>query len=101
MNKENRQRVEQQVQLGWKVPVAAKETFASFCSKVGSVTQDDCAGALTIWPYLPSEIREQAKLAAKGLVEVEPAFWEDFQAGLRMALRAQANNPQGKRGKKS
>ncbi len=100
MNKEDVDKIEQQVQLGWKVPVAAKENFAKFCNKVGAVIQDDCAGALMIWPYLPSEIREQAKLAAKGLVEVEPGLWEDFQAGLRMALRAQANNPQGKRGKK-
>ncbi len=92
--------IDEQVQLGWKVPLAVKENFTTFSNKVGTLIQEDCAGALTIWPYLPSEIREQAKLAAKGLVEVDPAFWEDFRSGLRMALRGQANNPPKKRGKK-
>ncbi len=92
--------VDEQTQLGWRVPVKVRDTFAKFASEIGTVTQEDCAGALTIWPYLPSEIREQAKLAAKGLVEVDPAFWEDFRSGVRMALRAQANNPPQRRGKK-
>ncbi len=100
MSKEDVDGIEQQVQLGWKVPVAAKENFATFCNEVGAVIQEDCAGALTVWPYLPAEIREQAKLAAKGLGEVDAGFWEDYQAGLRTALRAQANSLQGKRGKK-
>ena len=85
--------VDEVVQLGWKVPIEVRDSFAAFSNKMGTVIQEDCAGALTIWPSLPAEIREQAKLVAKGLLEVDPALWEDFQSGLRMALRARTNNP--------
>lgn len=91
---------DEQTQLGWKVPLKVKDDFAKFSNKVGTVIQEDCAGALTIWPYLPSEIREQAKLAAKGIADVEPAFWEDFRSGVRVALKGQANNPPGTQEKK-
>ena len=92
--------IDEHVQLGWKVPLEVRENFTKFSNKTGTLIQEDCAGALMIWPYLPAEVREQAKLAAKGLVEVEPAFWEDFRSGVRMALRGQTNTQLKTQGKK-
>lgn len=85
--------VDEQVQLGWKVPLEVRDAFTKFANMVGNVIQEDCAGALTIWPYLPSEVRERAKLVAKGLVEDDPEFWEVFQSGVQLGLRARTNTP--------
>ena len=92
--------VDEVVQLGWKVPIGVRDSFATFSNKMGTVIQEDCAGALMIWPYLPAEIREQAKLAAKGLVEIDSVLWDEFHAGLRKGLKARGNTPPKKRANK-
>lgn len=87
-------------QLGWKVPAFVKDLFRDFCIENGSVVQDDCAGALAIWPYLPAAIRERAKLQAKGVTAIDEKFWEQFRAGLELALQARLNIPPEKPGRK-
>lgn len=83
----------EKVALGWYVPVEAKRLFVEFCAGVGSVAQEDCAGALHIWQHLPAAIREQAKLQAKGLQAIDKVFWEQFRAGLELAIQARQGIP--------
>ena len=77
---------------GWNIPVDIKEQFSSFCSKVGSVAQEDCSGALMIWQYLPPQIRERAKLEAKGVNAIDKEFWEAFCKGVESALYSPDKN---------
>lgn len=87
-------------QLGWKVYTFVKDSFRDFCIENGLVVQDDCAGALVIWPYLPAAIRERAKIQANGIESIDKEFWEQFRAGLESALQARANIRQEKQGSK-
>lgn len=73
-------------QTNWLIPNSVKESFTDFCVKSGTIAQDDCAGALLIWQYLPAVIREQAKLAAKGQGQIDKTFWDMFRAGLEIGL---------------
>lgn len=93
-------RKNEKITTGWQIPMDVKEKFVNFCVKVGALAQEDCAGALTIWPYLPPAIREQAKLQAKGIAAVDEKFWDAFRAGLELALQAQSDTRQEKRGNK-
>ena len=86
--------------LGWYVPVDCRNKFAQWCTNNGLICQDDAAGALTLWPYIPSAIREQAKLQAKGIAAVDEKFWDAFRAGLELALQAQPNIRQEKKANK-
>lgn len=86
----------QKLTLGWRISRDVKDDFTDFCAKVGSLVQEDCSGALVIWPYLPAQIREWARLEAKGLPAVDKKFWIDFQKGLELGLAAQANIQQKK-----
>ncbi len=88
---------EEKVQLGWLVPFSVRESFRDFCIDNGFVVQDDCAGALALWPYLPAAIREQAKLHAKGIESIDATFWDSFRAGLELALQAQPDTQPKKR----
>lgn len=81
------------VMLGWYVPIEARRKFVEFCVEIGSLAQEDCAGALIIWQHLPAQIRELAKLQAKGLVEVDQNFWDQFRQGLELGIQAQSNIP--------
>ena len=83
----------EKIQTGWQVPVSCKDSFTEFCDRVGSLVQEDCAGALVIWQYLPAQLRELAKLQAKGLVEVDQKFWDQFHQGLELGIQAQSNIP--------
>jgi hypothetical protein len=56
---------------GWLIPVEVKDSFTKFCTTKGSIIKEDCAGALLIWQYLPPEIREWARLEAKGISSVD------------------------------
>lgn len=76
-----------------------KDDFADFCTEKGNIIQEDCAGALLIWQYLPAQIRESARLEAKGIRAVDKRFWKHFQAGLELGIQAQLNNQQQKQGK--
>ena len=82
--------------LGWEVLPEVKDRFRDWCVDKGCLTQDDCAGALTIWPHLPSIIREKAKKESKGISSIDVKFWEQFSAGLELALQAQLNSLQEK-----
>ena len=88
------------IPLGWEVPPEIKDLFRDWCIDNGLVVQNDCAGALVIWPYLPSAIRERAKLQAKGVAAIDEKFWNQFRIGLEMALQARANIQQEKQGRK-
>jgi len=77
------------IAAGWYIPVDVRDKFAQFCAQMGSIIQEDCAGALIVWQHLPPEIRELAKLEAKGLRGADEQFWADFEAGLRLGIRAQ------------
>jgi len=73
----------EKIKPGWWLPVKVKESFADFCSDVGHHIQEDFAGALFIWPYLPAQLREWATLDAKDNPVVKPEFWEGLKkAGL-------------------
>ena len=89
----------EKIPLGWRVPNKIRDDFAQWCSDNGLVCQHDCAGALVIWPYLPSSVREAAKAEAKGQPSVDKKFWEIFGAGLEAALSGQPATPPHRRGK--
>lgn len=88
--------------LGWYVPIDTRREFVDFCADIGTIAQDDCAGALIIWQHLPPAIREAAKRAAKLGAELpgqEKEFWRQFEAGLNMAIIARSNiQPQKQEG---
>ena len=93
ISKEYMAKKPEKVSLGWYVPTEARRLFVEFCSDVGTVAQEDCAGAMFIWQYLPAQIREQAKRQTKGVSAIDEEFWVQFQAGLDLALRALQDNP--------
>ena len=64
---------------GWNLPVPVRDKFAEWCQTMGTKAQDDCAGALLLWPLVPSSIREQAKLVAKDAVPYNDAYWKAFE----------------------
>ena len=81
---------------GWFIPVKVKDSFVNFCADKGNIIQEDCAGALLIWQYLPAQIRESARLEAKGIRAVDKRFWKHFQAGLELGIQAQLDSPRQK-----
>jgi len=87
-------------QANWLIPDEVKNNFVDFCASIGAIAQDDCAGALVIWQYLPAAVREQAKLEAKGIAPVDKKFWEQFRAGLELGVQAQLNIQRQKQAKK-
>lgn len=89
----------EKIKPGWYLPLSVRDKFTDFCSDQGTVIQQDFAGALVVWCNLPAELRELAKLEAKGLREPDPAFWEDFAAGLRLGIHAQRASQQEKQAK--
>ncbi len=71
-------------------PQRVLDHFSAFCHRIGGKIDEEQAGAKWLWPYVPAALREQAKLAAKGLAEVDEEFWVRFGAGLEAALAARA-----------
>lgn len=71
---------------GWPIPPTVKEAFTDFCKEVGTLAKDDCAGALFVWQYLPAQIREWAKLDAKGTPAVQKEFWMVLEVGFGRAI---------------
>lgn len=90
----------EKIKLGWYVLRDCRDKFAQWCADKGVLCQEDCAGALIIWQYLPSEIREAAKAEAKGIPSVDKQFWADLRAGFEAYIAQQANNQSQKRKKK-
>ena len=73
---------DEKVKPGWYIPPSVRNSFTEFCNLKGTLIQEDFAGALTVWQYLPAEIRELAKLEAKELRAPNLQFWSDFEAAL-------------------
>jgi len=71
---------------GWKIPSATKDAFREFTANAGTVTQEDCAGALFIWQHLPAQIREWARMDAKGEPRVDPGFWAELHNGMEKSI---------------
>ncbi|MGD2093300.1 MAG: hypothetical protein PVH61_44480 [Candidatus Aminicenantes bacterium] len=88
MQKNNNKNIKK-IRPGWFCPENVKESFVEFCDLQGVKIQEDFAGALIIWQYLPVQIRQMAKLEAKGSGIVDKTFWEDFRKGLEAAIRDQ------------
>ena len=90
----------EKAKLGWYVPRDCRDKFAQWCADNGLICQEDCAGALVIWQYLPAAVREQAKLEAKGIAPVDKKFWKQFRAGLELGEQAQLSIQRQKQEKK-
>ena len=75
---EKPEKMVKKVKTGWLVPVELKDSFVNFCAEKGNLAQEDCAGSLLVWQYLPAQIREQARLEAKGVHAVGRNFWVQF-----------------------
>lgn len=80
--------------VGWQIPVAVRDRFTAFSDRVGNKIQEDCAGALIVWLYLPAQLREWARLEAKGCSAVGEGFWEGFAEGLAAELQRLGNSQQ-------
>jgi len=72
----------EKTKAGWPISVDVKDNFTKFCTKIGAIIQEDYAGALFLWQQMPANIREAAKLEAKGIPVDNKKFW----AGLLGAL---------------
>jgi len=48
-------KIPEKIKPGWAIPVDIKESFVEFCSHIGTVAQEDCAGALFLWQYMPAQ----------------------------------------------
>jgi len=88
------------VQPGWLIPETVKDKFRDFCIEKGENTQESCAAALTLFCYLPAQVREWARLVAKGLIPADEEFRKEFAGGvaqqLTQALQDQNNSLQAK-----
>jgi hypothetical protein len=80
-------KMEKKTKTGWPIPVTIKDLFVSFCAEKGNIAQEDCAGALFLWQYLTPDIRELARLVAKGSKKIDKKFWENFQKSLSLAIQ--------------
>jgi len=82
----------EKIKTDWEIPAHVRESFVEFCGEKG-VPEEDCAGALVIWQYLPVAIRKQAKLEAKGFAAGKK-FWNGFRVGIEFgaerSLRGEA-----------
>lgn len=72
---------------GWSIPTKIKEDFVEFCAEKGNIAQEDSAGALFIWQYLPPQLREWARLHAKGKPDVKIEFWQNLMEFLYDAIQ--------------
>ena len=85
---------------GWPIPTKVKESFVEFAAHIGAIAQEDCAGALFLWQHMPAQIREWAKLDAKGSPVVDSDFWKGLNVGLELSLRAHSEVQKQRKGKK-
>ena len=82
----------EKIQIGWRLPQDLKDRFSGFCDKPSSDSmEEEAAGAIYVYMHLPQKIRELAKLEAKSVPMVDPAFWDDFGRGLELGIKAQLN----------
>ena len=88
------------VKTGWPIPEPVKESFVLFCAEKGTLAQEDCAAALLIFQYLPAQVREEARLEAKGARAIDKNFWILFAHGVDLGVRAHQDSRQPGPGKK-
>lgn len=88
----NNKKIQKKVRPGWFCPEEVKDSFVEFCDLHGVKIQEDFAGALVIWQYLPVQLRQLAKFEAKGIDKVDKTFWEDFRKGIDQAIKDQSCN---------
>lgn len=97
----NMTKISEKTKPGWAIPVPVKESFVEFCAHVGAIAQEDCAGALFLWQHLPSQLRELAKLNAKGATVVNSDFWQGLNDGLEVSIQALLESQKQTKQKKS
>lgn len=78
---------------GWYIPIDVKDKFVNFCSDVGEIIQNDMAGALWLWCYMPPDIRELAKLAAFGKLNLPEKAWREFGRSVQAGVLSQQESP--------
>ena len=100
MYDENMEKNNGKTKLGWCIPKNIREDFTEFCATKGTLIQEECAGALIIYQFLPAEIRELARLQAKGVEDINSDFWKDFASALRLGIKAQQDNLHKRRKKR-
>jgi hypothetical protein len=86
-------KIPEKTKPGWAIPTDVKEQFVDFCTHVGSIAQEDCAGALVLWQHMPPQLREWAKLLAKGAAAMDDEWWQGLEARINAALRPQSPQP--------
>jgi hypothetical protein len=96
----NMAKISEKTKPGWAIPTNIKEAFIEFCAHVGAIAQEDCAGALFLWQYMPPKIREWAKLHAKGSPVVDLDFWKGFGAGSETSIQALTESQKHKKTRK-
>lgn len=74
---------------GWYIPIDVKDKFVNSCSDVGEIIQDDMAGAIWLWCYIPATIRELAKLASVGKLSLPDEAWREFGRGIEAGALSQ------------
>ena len=89
------------IQPGWEIPIVVRDAFRDFCVKKGAIVQEDCAGALFLWQQMPAQIREWAKLEAKGLPAVDKPFWIGLGRVIDASIPSLREIPELPRAKKS
>ena len=89
----NEKKAQEKVQVGWEIPVQTKAEFMEWCRKGGIVVQIACAGAITLYRYLPASVRELAQLHAVGELELPKEFFEEFAKGLDEAFSQYRHRP--------
>ena len=58
----------------------------NFCAEKGTLGQEGAAAALLLYTRMPVQVREQAILESKGIVEPDMQFWQDFADALQVSL---------------
>lgn len=91
----NKKQQDEISQTGWRISRETREKFVVWCDSMGTKAQDDCAGALVVWPFLPSSIRERAKMVAKEIIPHDDDYWKKFQD---MVLKVEICLNKGKKG---
>lgn len=64
---------------GWNIPRKIRDSFAEFSKLMGTVAQEDCAGALLLWQALPASVRENSRLSAKGVAKFDKNLKKRFE----------------------
>jgi len=87
--------------LGWRVPESAKDRFTTFCDRKSQGYQGNAAGALFLWPFLPSRLREWAILSAHEDPEApDEVFWAGFASAFDATVEQMLKDLSGRKPKR-